>query len=50
MVVGAGSFLDVCQKNGAAFPTTCPLATTFLTPHLHGKSVSMLPLVSHHGR
>jgi hypothetical protein len=50
MVGGAGSFLGVCQKNGAASPTTCLLATAFPIPRLHGRSVSMLLLVDHHGR
>jgi hypothetical protein len=50
MVVGAGSFLGVCQKNGAAFPITRPLVATSPTPRLHGKIVSMLLLLDRRGR
>jgi hypothetical protein len=50
MVVGAGSFLGVCQKNGVAFPVTRPLVATFPTLHWHGKNVSMQLLLDHRGQ
>jgi hypothetical protein len=50
MVGGAGSFFGVCQKNGVAFLTACPLVTASPTPRLPVTSVSTLPLPDLHGR